>query len=921
MSREFMVVKRNGTLVPYTTEKIRSAIKKALFAIEAVVDESKIDTIIESIDITVHQQSIESYPHVEWIQDIVEQHLMSNGLFTAAKAYILYREEHDKIRRAYQDEIRKKVNEGNLTVIRRDGCTDLLNHEKLKRTFNRVCEGLNEWVSPELLMSELLKNVVDKMSISDLETAMILSAVPFIELDPMYDTVASRLFNQKIRKEIIGTSVNEQTVFPAYKQSFIDGIKTGIEKGLLDKRLGGYNLDLLADKLQIDNDNLLSYMGLQTLYERYFLKQSGKRLELPQSFWMRVAMGLSIDEPDKNTKSLDFYNSLSRMLFVPSTPTLFHSGTHRPQLSSCYITTVNDDLSHIFKCLGDNAQYSKWSGGLGNDWTAVRGTGSHIASTGVESQGVIPFLKIANDVTMAINRSGKRRGATCAYLEIWHFDIEDFLDLKRNTGDERRRTHDMNTAVWIPDLFMKRVQENGNWILFSPDETPDLHDLYGAAFEKRYKEYESQVSKGSIMSYKILEATQLWRKILTRLFETGHPWITFKDPCNVRSPQDHAGIIHSSNLCTEITLNTSSEETAVCNLGSINLSKHINNRQIDKKLLSKTIEQAVRMLDNVIDINFYPVIESRISNLRHRPVGLGIMGLQDVFFQMALPFDSPEAIDLSDNIMEFISYHAILTSSKLAKERGQYLSYKGSKWDRNIFPSDTIPLLESERGSTLPFSKSSHLDWQIVREHVKEYGMRNSNLMAIAPTATIATIAGCYPSIEPVYKNIYVKANISGEFTIVNTYLIEHLKSRSLWNKKMLDDLKYNDGDLDKIESIPDDLKYLFKESFAITPATLIHHAAVRGKWIDQSQSLNLFVKGTSGKVLSDTYMTAWEYGLKTTYYLRTLAASQIEKSTLDAAQYGFTQKRDNSVPAELPELQSTVKACSISNPDCESCQ
>jgi ribonucleoside-diphosphate reductase alpha chain len=665
---------------------------------------------------------------------------------------------------------------------------------------------------------------------------------------------------------------------------------------------------------------------------------------MPQPFWMRVAMGLAVLEGEnKNEKAIEFYNLLSSLKFISSSPTLFNSGSTHAQLSSCYLTTVMDDLHHIFKSYGDNAQLSKWSGGVANDWSNIRGVGSIIQSNRIESQGVIPFLKIANDAALAINRSGRKRGAVVAYLETWHFEIEDFLDLKRNTGDERRRTHDMNTANWIPDLFMKRVMNNEKWTLFSPHDVLDLHDLYGKKFEKRYEEYEEMARRGEIKQFKIVDAVKLWRKMLSMLFETGHPWITFKDPCNIRSPQDHIGVVHSSNLCTEITLNTSEDEIAVCNLGSINLGRHVIDGKLDAELIEKTVRTAIRMLDNVIDINFYPTKEARNSNLKHRPIGFGLMGFQDALYKLDINFDSKDAIEFADRSMEIISYYAILTSSELAKERGTYESYNGSKWNRGIFPIDTIDLLEEERGMKIDVSRDEKLDWTPVRKHVKEFGMRNSNVMAIAPTATIGNISGAYPCIEPIYKNIYVKANVTGEFTIVNHYLINDLKKLNLWNDEMLEQLKFNDGNLNKIGSIPDKLKDKYKEAFDIEATTLIDLAAVRGKWIDQSQSLNIFIKGVSGRKLDDAYMHAWTKGLKTTYYMRGMAATQIEKSTLDAQKYGFTQKRDNeNIKTEdivvqddsikissiavkpaitVPEVKEKPKLCLIEDPDCEACQ
>ena len=744
---------------------------------------------------------------------------------------------------------------------------------------------------------------------------------------------------QRLYKESMGVSVNEHTLEDEYRKTFISGIALGVENKYLDEKLLDFDLEKLSLAIDIERDSLFEFLGIQTLYERYLQKHEEKRFELPQAFWMRVAMGLAFDENNKEARAIEFYNVLSKMQFVSSTPTLFHSGTPHPQLSSCYLTTVSDDLSHIFKCIGDNAQLSKWSGGLGNDWSNIRGTGSHIKSTNVESQGVVPFLKIANDVTVAINRSGKRRGATCAYLETWHLDIEDFLDLRRNTGDDRRRTHDMNTSNWIPDLFMKRVETDDDWTLFSPEEVGDLHDSFGKKFEDLYTNYERMANTGEIKKFKKIPAKELWRKMLTRLFETGHPWITFKDPCNVRSPQDHVGVVHSSNLCTEITLNTSAEETAVCNLGSVNLSKHVTeDGKLDRGLLEETINIAMRMLDNVVDLNFYPTVEAKNSNMKHRPIGLGIMGLQDALFKLDLPFDSQKALNFSDQLMEQISYHAISASSDLAKERGAYESFKGSKWDRGIFPLDSLSLLEEERGQNIDVNKITSLDWEGLKSKVKENGMRNSNTMAIAPTATISNIAGCYPCIEPIYKNIYVKANMSGEFTVVNNYLINDLKALNLWSKDMLDKIKYFDGNLDHIEELPEDIKNKYKEAFSIDPVVLLKHTSVRGKWIDQSQSHNVFMQGVSGKKLSEIYTAAWKFGLKTTYYLRTLAASQIEKSTLDANKFGYTQKREYKKVEEgaaVEEQQSVTNeatnseapgsevasACSIMDPDCEACQ
>lgn len=809
-------------------------------------------------------------------------------------------------------------------VNKKNGELVPLNREKVYATIKRACRGFEHVVSLDLIMQEFAKNMYDQATTRQVEDALVLAAISFIERDPAYSVVAARLLRQKLAKEVFGQSVTEDSFEQTYRISFVETIKKSVEYQLLDPRMLDFDLHYLAEKMEINRDDAIEYLGLYNLYERYFLQYEDVHLEMPQMFWMRVAMGLALLEENKNERAVEFYTIMSKLLYVPGTPTLLHSGTTHPQLSSCFLTTITDDLHHIFKCMGDNAQMARWSGGIANDWTPLRSTGAFIKSIKSGSQGVVPFLKIANDVNAAINRSGRRRGATVAYLETWHFDIEDFLDLRRNTGDERRRTHDMNTANWIPDLFMKRVMADAEWTLFSPDEVPDLHDLYGAAFEQRYQEYEELARQGKIKLSKTIKALELWRKMLTRLFETGHPWITFKDPCNVRSPQDHVGVVHSSNLCTEITLNTSSEETAVCNLGSINLARLIHDDQLDEQLLASTVTTALRMLDNVVDINFYPVKEGQNSNQRHRPVGLGIMGLQDALFQLNISFASQEALEFSDVVGEMISYHAILASSQLAKERGTYASYKGSKWDRNIFPLDTIDLLEKERGSAIDVSRKTRLDWRIVRDHVKAHGMRNSNTMAIAPTATISNISGCFPCIEPIFKNLYVKANMGGEFTVINRYLVEDLKALNLWNKDMLDMIKYYDGSIQRIEIIPEHIRNKYKEAFELDPLWMVDIAAERGKWLDQSQSHNVFLQGVSGKTLDLVYKHGWKKGMKTFYYLRTLGASQIEKATLDASKFGFTQKREYK-PVEngttATAESAAPKACSLIDPGCESCQ
>ncbi len=910
------IIKRDGDVVNFDKERIRAAIIKAMSAARSELNDETLYNLVNSVVEEVEERFVEFYPNVENIQDIVEKHLVKSGFYEISKAYILYRAQRQKEREQEQEANIEKSILGKITVKKRDGKETIFDPIKMKRRLQREADGFESSVSVELILREALKNIFDGVRSEDLDKILIIAARSFIERDPAYSFVSAKLFLKKLYKEVIGRSTREEELGTEYKKAFVRGIQKGIEMDLLDKRLLEFNLEELSEEIVIERDKILEYMGVQTLYERYFMKR-GKRLETPQAFWMRVAMGLSINEKNKNEKAKEFYHIISKLEFVPSTPTLFHAGTKRAQLSSCYLTTVLDDLDHIFKSFWDNAKLSKWSGGLGNDWSNLRGTGAWIKSTNIESQGAIPFLKIANDVTAAINRSGKRRGATCAYLEAWHFDFEDFIDLRRNTGDERRRTHDMNIAAWIPDLFMKRVINEEEWMLISPDEASELHHLYGKEFEKKYEEYEEEAKRGKIRKYRTVQAKTLWRKILTRLFETGHPWITFKDPCNIRSPQDHAGVVHSSNLCTEITLNTSEHETAVCNLGSLNLSEHVEKKQVDYNKLASTIKTAVRMLDNVIDLNFYPTKEAENSNLKHRPVGLGIMGFQDVLYKMGVSFDSPKALEIADELMEFISYNAILTSSELAKEREPYKSYSGSKWSRNLLPQDTIDLLENERSMKIEVSRTNKMDWRPVRDHIKKYGMRNSNVLAIAPTATISTIAGCYPSIEPIYKNIYVKANMSGEFTIVNSYLVNDLKKIGLWNKNMLDQIKYHDGRLAMISSIPKELKEKYKEAFEIDPIWSIKLTAARAKWIDQSQSHNIFMEGVSGQRLSDTYLSAWRMGLKTTYYLRTLGATQIEKATLDANKYGFTQKREYR---EVEE-QNEQKLCRIDDPECEACQ
>lgn len=816
-------------------------------------------------------------------------------------------------------------------VIKRDGKSEDLMIGKIMECLQRTCKEVGLAVSADLILDEVLKNLFDKIKSYEVLDILILSTAMLTERDPGYSKAAAHFLLQKIYKEVNGESVEAATLDRIYRQAFITGIDKGIQADHFDAKLADFDLHELSQALVISRDHEFEYLGLQTLHDRYLTKlNEGRRrilIETPQAFWMRVAMGLALNESDKTARAIEFYNLISQLLFVPSTPTLLHAGLSRPQLSSCFLSTVNDDLHHIFKCMGDNANMSKWSGGVATDWTNLRATGAMIKSIKVESQGLIPFLKIANDVTAAINRSGRRRSAAVSYVEVWHYDYEDFIDIRRNTGDERRRAHDMNFASWIPDLFMKRVEADLNWTFFSPDEVSDLHHIYGKEFEERYCEYEAQACEGKIALFKVVSARELWRKMLTRLFETGYPWVTFKDPSNIRSPQDHVGVVHSSNLCTEITLNTSAEETAVCNLGSVNLGRHVtSDLNFDTELFEKTITTAVRMLDNVIDINYYPTIEGKNSNLRHRPIGLGLMGFQDVLFKLDMPMDTPQALEFTDTITEQYSYYAILASSLLAKERGVYQTYKGSKWDRNLLPIDTIDLLEQERGEKIDMDRTCRMDWAPVRDHIQKYGMRNSNTMAIAPTATISNIAGCVPCVEPIYSNIYVKSNMIGEFTVVNKYLVEDLKKLNLWNQDTLDQIKYYDGSIEQIYKIPENLRRKYRGAFEIDPIALIELSVRRGKWIDQSMSHNVFMRGVSGKKLDEVYMAAWKKGLKTTYYLRTLAASQIEKSTLDAKKFGYTQKREYK-EIETPDLKTNsddvttiAKSCVLTE-DCDVCQ
>jgi ribonucleoside-diphosphate reductase alpha chain len=921
------IKKRNGAVVDFDRVRIEKAIGKAFIATRVAVVAETLEQITDELIASLEGTFVERIPGVEDVQDLVEKSLAERGYFEVSKAYILYRKEHAELREKSHQEILERIEKRELSVVNRSGDVIEFNISEIEQAISNSCEGFEGLVDVVGIVRDTKYAIYDGISTREINQAVIMAMRARIEKDPAYSLVAARFLMNDLYKDILGINEFEDDFKSTYKRMFKDKIRYGVDAGRYDPRLLEFDFDRLCDAIDPSRDRLLQYLGAQVLYDRYFLKDLDQNIiENPQYFWMRVAMGLAIDEDDREGRTIEFYDTISTLRYVPSTPTLFHSGTNHPQMSSCYLTTVEDELSHIMKAIADNAQLSKWSGGLGNDWTNIRATGAQIKSTNVGSQGVVPFLKIVDATTAAINRSGKRRGATCVYLETWHYDIEDFLELRKNTGDERRRTHDTNTANWIPDLFMKRVLANEEWTLFSPDETPDLHHSYGSDFERRYEAYEAQTETGEIKLFRKVKAIDLWRKMITMLFETGHPWITFKDPCNVRSPQDHVGVVHSSNLCTEITLNTSSDETAVCNLGSVNISQHIRSGALDEAMLEDTVTKAIRMLDNVIDLNFYPTQESKNANMRHRPIGLGIMGLQDALYKLDINFDGPEAMEFTDSAQEKISYHAIMTSSHLAKEKGAYPTYKGSKWERGILPIDSVRLLEEERGMSTGLNMAERCDWAAARAHIATFGMRNSNCMAIAPTATIANIAGCFPSVEPIYKNIYVKSNFSGEFTIINSYLVGELKELGLWTEDMSEKLKYYDGSLQNIREIPERLKAKYKEVFEIDPKILIDQAAHRGKWIDQSQSINIFTTSTSGRFISDIYQHAWRKGLKTTYYLRTLAASAIEKSTLDA------NKKYDSVPeaaetvtanAVADNLPATavVNACLLDDPTCEACQ
>jgi ribonucleoside-diphosphate reductase alpha chain len=938
---EFRVTRRNGKATTFDPSKITVAITKAFLAVEGgtAAASPRIHETVAALTDSVVASLKRRTPgggsfYIEDIQDQVELALMREGHHKVARAYVLYREARARERSDELAQTEEAAPARSMNVTMLDGTVQPLDVARLRTLCDEACAGL-EGTDALTVHNETLRNLYDGLSEKELSASLVMSARTLIETEPNYSYVAARLLMDQLRTETLSylqLSPNHATqaeISTRYSDAFRACILKGVECELIDPTLRNYDLARLGAALDANRDLQFTYLGLQTLYDRYFIHHKGHRIELPQVFFMRVAMGLAINEIDRETRAIEFYQLLSSFDFMSSTPTLFNSGTLRPQLSSCYLTTVPDDLDGIFSAIKDNALLSKFAGGLGNDWSRVRAMGSHIKGTNGQSQGVVPFLKVANDTAVAVNQGGKRKGAMCAYLETWHMDVEEFLDLRKNTGDDRRRTHDMNTANWIPDLFMQRVMEEKDWTLFSPAETPDLHDLTGQAFAARYTEYESMADQGRIKLFKRLPAVQLWRKMLGMLFETGHPWITFKDPCNLRYTNQHVGVVHSSNLCTEITLHTNDHEIAVCNLGSINLAQHVDEDGLNMEKLERTTKTAMRMLDNVIDYNFYAVPQARNSNLRHRPVGLGIMGFQDALYKVQLPYSSQDAVEFADTSMEAVSYFSIQASCELAEERGKYSSYEGSLWSKGILPLDSIDLLEQGRGGYLEQDRSQTLDWAGLRQRVKKHGMRNSNVMAIAPTATISNICGVAQSIEPTYQNLFVKSNLSGDFTVVNPYLAADLKKLGLWDEVMVNDLKYFDGSVQPIDRVPDNLKALYATAFEIDPRWLIEAGSRRQKWIDQAQSLNLYMAEPSGQKLDNLYKMAWLRGLKTTYYLRAMGKTHIEKTTLtklDGKLRGVdASSHDAAAMAAAPQIDASglamPKACSILDPTCEACQ
>jgi len=938
----YQIIRRNGAVVGFEPNKIAVALMKAFLAVHGTqgAASASVRETVESLTEAVVRALLRSRPgggtfHIEDVQDHVELGLMRSGHHEVARAYVLYRERRSQERARQGTPAPARVAE--LHVLE-GGQRVPLDMDALRGLIESACAGLGADVGAEPILAETRRNLYDGVPIDEVYKAAILAARTLIEKEPSYTRATARLLLHTIRREILGAEVTQAQMSERYAEYFPQFVKKGVQAELLDEKLLQFDMVRLGAALDASRDLQFDYLGLQTLYDRYFLHIDEQRIEMPQAFFMRVAMGLSLNEIDREARAIEFYNVLSSFDFMSSTPTLFNSGTRRSQLSSCYLTTVADDLDGIYEALKENALLSKFAGGLGNDWTRVRALGSYIKGTNGKSQGVVPFLKVVNDTAVAVNQGGKRKGAVCAYLESWHLDLEEFLELRKNTGDDRRRTHDMNTANWIPDLFMRRVLDGGDWTLFSPSTTPDLHDKFGKAFEEAYTAYEAKVDRGEIKLFRRMPANDLWRKMLSMLFETGHPWITFKDACNVRSPQQHVGVVHSSNLCTEITLNTSDTEIAVCNLGSVNLVQHLKDvdgvKTIDQVKLKRTTATAMRMLDNVIDINYYAVKKARDSNLRHRPVGLGIMGFQDCLYQLRLPYASAEAVEFADRSMEAVCYHAYWASTELAAERGRYSSYRGSLWDRGILPQDSLDLLAEARGGAqyVEVDRSSTLEWDALRARIAEHGMRNSNCVAIAPTATISNIIGVDASIEPSFANLSVKSNLSGEFTVINEYLVRDLKKLGLWDDVMVMDLKHFDGSLRPIDRVPEELKRLYGTAFEVDAQWLVEAGSRRQKWIDQAQSLNIYMAGASGRKLDETYKLAWLRGLKTTYYLRTTSATYSEKSTvapgaLNAVSMGQSGSASSAsavsaaVSPASSEPATDVKFCSIDNPDCEACQ
>ena len=924
---DYNLIRRNGSVVGFEPAKISVAMTKAFLAVSGSqgAASARIRDLVGGLTTDVVAALRRRQPqggtfHIEDVQDQVELALMRSGEHDVARSYVLYREERARARAQAKAARGAQAAARAVLHVVENGVRRPLELDALAGLIASACSGLGDAVGPSAILESTLRDLYDGVPIAEVRKSAILAARALIEKEPAYSYVTARLLLHTIRQEVLGEEAASEDMQTRYAAYFPEYVKRGVEVELLDPKMAEFDLHRLGRALDASRDLRFGYLGLQTLYDRYFLHVAGRRIELPQAFFMRVAMGLALNELQREERAIEFYDVLSTFHFMSSTPTLFNSGTTRSQLSSCYLSTVSDDLEGIYEAIKENALLAKYAGGLGNDWTPVRALGAYIKGTNGKSQGVVPFLKVVNDTAVAVNQGGKRKGAVCSYLETWHLDIEEFLELRKNTGDDRRRTHDMNTANWIPDLFMKRVLQDAEWTLFSPSDVPELHDRFGSAFEAAYLRCEEKVSHGAIRLYKRLPARQLWRKRLSMLFETGHPWITFKDPCNLRSPQQHMGTVHSSNLCTEITLNTSSDEIAVCNLGSVNLVAHLDADGLDFEKLKATVRTAMRMLDNVIDINYYAVPKARNSNLRHRPVGLGIMGFQDCLHRLRIPYSSDAAVEFADHSMERVAYAAYWASTELAEERGRYSSFRGSLWDRDLLPPDTLDLLARERGGYVEVDRSASLDWKPLRERIRAHGMRNSNCLAIAPTATIANIVGVSASIEPTYQNLYVKSNLSGEFTVVNEYLVSDLKQAGLWDEVMIADLKYFDGNLARIDRVPAGLRRLYATAFEIEPKWFVEAAARRQKWIDQSQSLNIYIAGASGRTLDETYRLAWVRGLKTTYYLRALGATHAEKSTVRAGQLNAVPSEGGKSAVQAPAVEQTT-FCAIDNRDCEACQ